>query len=311
MGSIVTLPIYEGVGIPLVVIATILVAARCWVNYHIAHGRLYLHDYMSIIGLTFLIITYAVNDTIIRTVSAQTLDLPFLFRLAIVIIILVQGTLWFSKAPILFLYVQLFGLHRWLRYISYLALSIAALVYIVGLIYTLVKCSTNHVTLEAYQVCAYSNTLVGVISGFISVVLDAIIFILPIPVIVGLKLEISKKIGLAVTFLSGILGIAASAIALYYKYQALSGDGTQLIAPIFFFTIEAFVAIAVGCAPAMRSFWKRYVVPKTVLSGPSSSYSHVLDNQPKPSRDPLGSVWDGTEIDTNRARSTSPLRANI
>ncbi|KAI0976664.1 hypothetical protein F4678DRAFT_120418 [Xylaria arbuscula] len=280
MPAFITLPIYEGLGIALIVIASVLVGARCFVNYQASHGKLDVHDYASLVGLSFLITTYAVNDIIIRTVSVTStaaLDLPLLFRLAIVIIILVQGTLWFSKAPILFLYIKLFGVSHWLRWTSYATLLITGLVYLAGLIYTLVMCPTDQVTLIAYQTCAHSNTLAGVISGFVSVIADAIIFILPIPVIFGLQLETSKKIGLSVTFLSGILGIAASIVALYYKYQALSGDGTQLIAPIFFFTIEAFVALAVGCAPAIRSFWIRYISKSSVTNATGGSgYSHVL-----------------------------------
>ncbi|KAF2964081.1 hypothetical protein GQX73_g9494 [Xylaria multiplex] len=252
----ITLPVYEGVGITLIVIASVLVASRCFVNYQASHGKLSAHDSVS--------------------VPVESLDLPFLFRLAIIIIILVQGTLWFSKAPILFLYLKLFGVNRWLRYISWATLVVAGLVYIAGLIFTLVMCPTDLITLERYQTCAHSNTLTGVISGFVSVIVDAIIFVLPIPIIFGLQLETSKKIGLSVAFLSGILGIAASIVALYYKYQALSGDGTQLIAPIFFFTIEAFVAIAVGCAPAIRSFWRQYI-SKAALSNTGSGNIPISD----------------------------------
>ncbi|KAI1364390.1 hypothetical protein F5Y08DRAFT_214996 [Xylaria arbuscula] len=301
----ITLPIYEGLGITLIVIASALVGARCFVNYQSSHGRLNLHDYMSVVGWSFLVTTYAVNDIVIRAVSVpvQNLDLPLLFRLAIVIIILVQGTLWFSKAPILFLYTKLFGVHRWLLYISWGTLLITGLVYIAGLIFTLVSCATDDLTLLAYQQCAHDNTLTGVISGFVSVFADAVIFLLPIPIIFGLQLETSKKIGLSITFLSGILGIAASVVALYYKYLALSGDGTQLIAPIFFFTIEAFVAIAVGCAPAIRSFWIRYISKSNInnsnVSG--SGYSHVLSRTSrKTPRNPTVTDWDRSDEHINR-----------
>ncbi|KAI0911117.1 hypothetical protein F4824DRAFT_451879 [Ustulina deusta] len=306
----ITLPTYEGLGITLVVIASALVGARCFVNYQASHGRLSLHDYMSVVGLSFVITTYGVNDIIIRTVSVpvESLDLPFLFRLAIIIIILVQGTLWFSKAPILFLYLKLFGVNRWLRFVSYATLLVTGLIYIAGLIFTLIMCPTDKITLVAYQKCAHANTLTGVISGFVSVVADAIIFLIPIPIIFSLQLETSKKIGLSVAFLSGILGIAASIVALYYKYQALSGDGTQLIAPIFFFTIEAFVAIAVGCAPAIRSFWIRYISKPHLTNTTGSGYSHVLGRTTKRTpRNPV-SDWERSDEHINRAsiNRTSP-----
>ncbi|KAI0426878.1 hypothetical protein F5Y09DRAFT_317697 [Xylaria sp. FL1042] len=302
----ITLPTYEGLGIALIVIASALVGARCFVNYQASHGKLDVHDYVSVVGLSFLITTYAVNDIIIRTVSVANtadLDLPLLFRLAIVIIILVQGTLWFSKAPILLLYIKLFGVNHWLRWASYATLLITGLVYVAGLIFTLVMCPTDKINLMAYQTCAHSNTLTGVISGFVSVIADAIIFVLPIKVVFSLQLEPSKKIGLSVTFLSGILGIAASIVALYYKYQALSGDGTQLIAPIFFFTIEAFVAIAVGCAPAIRSFWIRYISKSSVTTATAGSgYSHVLSDRAskKTPRNHI-SDWERSDEHINRS----------
>jgi hypothetical protein len=120
---------------------------------------------------------------------------------------MVQGTLWFSKAPILFLYARLFGVHRWLRYISWLTLVVAALVFIAGLIFTLIKCpiDSNKATFPLYEVCAHYNTLTGVISGFVSVMMDVIMFTIPIPIILGLNLSFSKKLGLGLTFFSGIL----------------------------------------------------------------------------------------------------------
>ncbi|KAI1249226.1 hypothetical protein MGN70_008837 [Eutypa lata] len=159
----ITLATYEGVGIPLIVIASAFVGTRCFMNYHTAHHKLGVDDF--------------------------------------------QGTLWLSKAPIIFVYLRLFGIHKWLRYISWATLVVAALVYIAGLIFTLVKCPVdpNNATFPAYQDCAASNTLTGVISGFVSVVVDMIIFTLPIPIILRLKLEMSKKIALGLTFFSGIL----------------------------------------------------------------------------------------------------------
>lgn len=92
--------------------------------------------------------------------------------------------------------------------------------------------------------------LSGVISGFVSVIFNAIMFSLPIPIVLSLNLERSKKIGLGLTFFSGILyvaskllhniktnvhfsGIVASVIALYYKWHALYGDASQLVLPVF------------------------------------------------------------------------------
>ncbi|KAI1390887.1 uncharacterized protein F4822DRAFT_394736 [Hypoxylon trugodes] len=311
----ITIQAAEGVGITLIVLATALVSARCFTNYSATNGKLTTDDYTSIVGLCFLIATFAVNDVLTRILTGpvESIDLVYLQKLSVVIIILVQATLWFSKAPILFLYLKLFGIHRWLRYISWLTLLISAMVYIAGLIFTLVRCpiDPSNATFPAYQVCAHSNTLTGVISGFVSVVVDGIMFSLPIPIIIGLNLKLSKKIGLGLTFFSGILGIVASVVALYYKWQALYGNGTQFIVPVFCFTIEGAVAILVGCAPAVKTFWSRYVSRSKAdkSQGSASSYSFRGGSSSyKAGRVPRSTTWEGSDEHINRATPSSYIR---
>lgn len=209
MSSAITLRTYEGLGITLIVLSSAFVGTRCFVSYRSSKHRLGIDDWCSIVGLCFLIATYVVNHIVIEvtTTPVELIDLVYLQKIAVAIIIVVQGTLWFSKAPIIFLYLKLFNIHRWLRYISWVTLLVSCLVYLVGLIYTLVYCPVDagKATFPAYQVCASANTLAGVFSGFVSVVVDLIMFILPIPIILKLHLETSKKIGLGLTFFSAIL----------------------------------------------------------------------------------------------------------
>ncbi|KAM7190978.1 hypothetical protein V8F20_009516 [Naviculisporaceae sp. PSN 640] len=307
-GSI-SIETYDAVGITLIVISSAVVAVRCFVNYQTSRHRLGLEDYFSILGLVFLIATFAVNDVITRILTGpvQSIDLVELQKIAVVIIILVQGTLWFTKAPILLLYIKIFGINRWLRYVSWLTLGGAATVYIAGLIYTLVNCpiDPSKANFVAYQSCAHSNTLTGVISGFVSVVVDAIMFILPIPIILELKLERSKKIGLAVTFFWGILGIVASTVSLYYKWEALGGDATHFIVPIMCFTLEAIIAVIVGCAPAMKGFWSLYISKSSSVKGSqASSYKYRQSSSRSKSARQLDHSlgWEGSDEHINVGR---------
>ncbi|KAG8156361.1 hypothetical protein KVR01_013813 [Diaporthe batatas] len=285
----ITVSVYQGVGITLLILAAGFVATRCFVSFQGPQHRLEIADWCSIVGLSFLIASYGVNHVVltVTTGPVESIDLYYLQKIAVVIIIVAPGTLWFSKAPIIFLYLKLFGIHRWLRYVSWATLVVSFLVYTVGLIYPLVYCpvSRSKATFPDYQHCASANTLAGVFSGFVSVLVDLTLLILPTPVIIALEIDTYKKIGLGLTFFSAILGVVASVAALYYKWSALYGDGTHLGIAILCFTIEGAVAIMVGCAPALRSFWIRHITKSAVdgTEGSSNAIRHKIlsDNTPQ------------------------------
>ncbi|POS70580.1 hypothetical protein DHEL01_v211027 [Diaporthe helianthi] len=293
----ITVPVYQGVGITLLILTAGFVTTRCFASYQGPQHRLGIADWCSIIGLCFLIASYGVNHVVltVTTGPVESIDLYYLQKIAVVIIIVVQGTLWFSKAPIVFLYLKLFGIHRWLRYVCWATLIVSFLVYAVGLIYTLVYCPVDRskATFPDYQRCASANTLAGVFSGFVSVLVDLTLLILPTPIILALEINTSKKIGLSLTFFSAVLGVVASVAALYYKWLALYGDGTHLGIAILCFTIEGSVAIMVGCAPALRSFWNRYI-SKSVVDGTGRS-SHAIRQKNFSNNTPQHTRWQGTD----------------
>lgn len=84
---------------------------------------------------------------------------------------------------------------------------VSFLVYAVGLTYTLVYCPVDRskATFPDYQRCASANTLAGVFSGFVSVLVDITLLILPTPIILALEIDKYKKIGLGLTFFSAVL----------------------------------------------------------------------------------------------------------
>ncbi|KAK5628868.1 hypothetical protein RRF57_004583 [Xylaria bambusicola] len=79
--------------------------------------------------------------------------------------------------------------------------------YLVGLSLAVSNCSLKdpHINFDAQLRCNAANTRTGIISGFTSIIVDAIIFLLPIPVIVNLNLPLSKKVVIGAVFLSGVL----------------------------------------------------------------------------------------------------------
>ena len=115
--------------------------------------------------------------------------------------------MWCSKAPILFLYISLFGVRRWLRITSYITLVMFAAAIIVAAAIATAPCDPNHQDPDFSMLlhCTDINSKVGVGLGVLSVTADVIIIILPIPVIMTLNLPGAKKFGLLVMFMSGIL----------------------------------------------------------------------------------------------------------
>lgn len=115
--------------------------------------------------------------------------------------------MWSSKAPILFLYISLFGVRRWLRITSYITLVVFAAAIIVAAAIASAPCDPNHQTPDIMMLlhCTEVSSKVGVGLGVLSVTADVIIIILPIPVIVTLNLPRAKKFGLLIMFMSGIL----------------------------------------------------------------------------------------------------------
>ncbi len=114
--------------------------------------------------------------------------------------------MYFAKAPILILYERIFGIMHWLRAAVYTTLIVSFLGYLGPLLYVAVECSDAEVVdMSSLQACAGFTPRVGLGHGIISLVVDIIIFFLPMPLILKMNLSTEKKIGLALVFMSGIL----------------------------------------------------------------------------------------------------------
>ena len=124
--------------------------------------------------------------------------------LAITVIIAFE--LWTTKLPILLVYLRIFGIRKWLVYFCYTSIAVSGLAYLLAMTPTFMRCHPNsNSTLMDLQYCVTGTTLTGVISGFIALAEDVMIFVLPIPLITGLRLARGKKIALGAVFFSGIL----------------------------------------------------------------------------------------------------------
>lgn len=116
--------------------------------------------------------------------------------------------MWSSKVPILLLYVQLFGIKKWVKWLSYSLIGATAIIFITFAGLTSSKCdpeSPAEVTVEFLTICAAQAADSGFALGLTSVLTDAIIFVIPIPLILRLNLSARKKFGLALVFSTGLM----------------------------------------------------------------------------------------------------------
>lgn len=114
-------------------------------------------------------------------------------------------TVFFTKASILLLYLQIFSISRPLRISIHIGMLIMALFYTAMLavsIPSLVRC----VGLKAAttQFCKNAGGLVQALNSAFNVVTDFWILILPMPLIIKLQLPKARKIGLIVVFAVGL-----------------------------------------------------------------------------------------------------------
>lgn len=115
--------------------------------------------------------------------------------------------MWCSKAPILFLFISLFGVRAMLRISSYIVLVLLGIATLIAAAGTSAACDPrgDGITPEFILHCSQMASKYGVALGFVSVFVDVIIIILPVPAVWQLNLPKHKKIGLSIVFMSGIL----------------------------------------------------------------------------------------------------------
>lgn len=117
--------------------------------------------------------------------------------------------MWFSKAPILLLYIRLFGIERQIRIISLATLIVLGAVLTAVNSYNTAKCvlpkSEADVTLAFLESCSHASSVAGISGASFALLADIIIFLLPIPVIIKLHLPLSKRIGLGLVFATGLV----------------------------------------------------------------------------------------------------------
>ncbi|KAI8953720.1 hypothetical protein F4801DRAFT_106418 [Xylaria longipes] len=241
--------------------------------------QLFADDYLAVLAWALqavnfgLYIKLVMNITHLSDLSISVYDFSqFLIAEAII-----GGfAIYFAKVPVLVLFARLFGIRKWLRVTIWTTLGVGFAIFLGSLLYVSVECSAGKVhDVAGLLACTDSSAKNGLIQGIASLVLDVIVFAIPLPIVLNLHLSTGKKIGLFAVFTAGIFAIAASSVALYFKVETALGNpnssfGTDSIILSF---VEASIAIIVGCVPAIRSFWINQLSTLTIYSKIRSLFS--------------------------------------
>jgi len=112
-----------------------------------------------------------------------------------------------AKLPLLFMLRRTFGIKKWLRRACLFLIVFGTLGGVITLLFAGISCSPDlHQPTPPFLFsCVTALTNATIARGSISLAIDVIIFILPIPIIIDLKLPLRRKIGLGIAFGTGLL----------------------------------------------------------------------------------------------------------
>jgi hypothetical protein len=228
-----------------------------------------------------LIVSLALTYLLVGYLSDPTTSIDSLITLSQVTNWFTPTAMWSSKIPILILYIKLFGIKIWVRWVCWILIVVTSILFIAGAAYTSALCDTRGgaLTPEFLFRCSNASSQSGVALGTVAIITDVLIFIIPLPIIAGLKLATRRKWALGLVFVTGFFGIVASGISTYYKYSSLNGSAVGLTNSMITTLVECAIAIIVGCVPAIAALWTRLVKRGGLFSRISASFSMRLSSK--------------------------------
>jgi hypothetical protein len=143
-----------------------------------------------------------------------------------------------AKFSILWLYRHLFGIKKSMRVAVYIGIAWAAITYLPNMAIAANWCAARWGQPWDFSVgmrCAEKLPLKWLVaSAAMSVVLDIYIFVLPIPVVMGLRLSGRKRFGVLIIFTTAASAIVCAVLTLVYRVKLLkTTDSMWLSAQLF------------------------------------------------------------------------------
>ncbi|PVI05740.1 hypothetical protein DM02DRAFT_70684 [Periconia macrospinosa] len=271
---------YLGLGIFLLMLTAAFILMRMVMSFR-QFKKIKSDDWVCVVAFAWVIAFYVFNNYQYEGFFKKR-TLQYQMNAGLAVPFVAAFSTGFSKAPVLLLYMRLFGVHRWVRWTCRITLIIMALGFLGSLIPPLIHCHPldKPVTAAKWKRCGTANLESGVTSGTVSVAADLVIMLIPLRPILTLTLSRRRKIGITIIFCSGIFGIVASVVSLVYKihlFRGGKGNVPSLLTTMI--TVEHTIALIVGCVPAIRGFWKGYIESSKFYASLGSLGSRLLSTR--------------------------------
>ncbi|TPR10589.1 hypothetical protein CAN33_0022910 [Aspergillus niger] len=238
--SATRVPIIIGVCVPMVVLAILATALRIWARV-MTNVKLWWDDWLCIVGLAFPAQPFAILPSIFdfvqinngfgRPMATVPADKLVTYSLFLYILMLFYNLgLAFFKLSCLALYIRMFGIHRWIRYMSYvIGLMVIAWVLANELVLAF-RCHPIDLawkgTAEQQAKFCVTQTNIFIAQSGPTIFFDLLILIMPIRVVWGLHLQSAQKLGAILVFSLGLLVTVISMIRLADTLHSTDTDLT-------------------------------------------------------------------------------------
>ena len=121
---------------------------------------------------------------------------------------LLGPSIFFAKSSLLFLYLRIFGSKKTARYAINFCLVFSFCLYFANIPVETAYCAPSAGkgwTLSEIGPKCPNTLYLGVVQGPLNVLVDLYIFVLPIPIVMGLQMSKRKRVGVLAVFFTGLL----------------------------------------------------------------------------------------------------------
>ncbi|KAI0517005.1 hypothetical protein F5B22DRAFT_605821 [Xylaria bambusicola] len=236
-------------------------------------------DWFCIIGFTMVLgYTYTIYDLAVipgageHDYELHLMDIPQRYYVDLIISgVFVGTTLLFIKLSLLFLVLRIFWIRRWARYTTIAGIAIHILVYAVYTILYLYLCAPRPGQTAMDAAGSPRCLKVVSLSSFQAVwdaIEDFLILGVSIPILMGLKTTLSRRLRASSVFFVGLTVTAFSIAGAYFRLTSSPSDINWQYPTLFIITyFEMSLALICACLPCLP------------LLGKSATIKRVMDSR--------------------------------